>query len=126
MSQDNPYLRVEDFQETSVAQRSDAKTEILKGNHGIVVVMAWHVELINFIAGVSMLELVLIVSMKKLLEKDITTFNFEMVYDEYKDFMNRTQVSGGGFGVKLYKRPVALKVGYKKGWYYAGILIPNA
>ncbi|KAI7885173.1 origin recognition complex, subunit 4 [Lichtheimia hyalospora FSU 10163] len=89
LSQDNPYLRVEDFQETSIAQRSDAKTEILK--------------------GVSMLELVLIVSMKKLLEKDITTFNFEMVYDEYKDFMNRTQVSGGGFGVKLYKRPVALK-----------------
>lgn len=62
-----------------------------------------------------MLELVLIVSMKKLLEKDITTFNFEMVYDEYKDFMNRTQVSGGGFGVKLYKRPVALKVCYKRG-----------
>lgn len=61
-----------------------------------------------------MLELVLIVSMKKLLEKDITTFNFEMVYDEYKDFMNRTQVSGGGFGVKLYKRPVALKVGLSK------------
>ncbi|CDS05825.1 hypothetical protein LRAMOSA08353 [Lichtheimia ramosa] len=89
LSQENPYLRVEDFQETSIAQRSDAKTEILK--------------------GVSMLELVLIVSMKKLLEKDITTFNFEMVYDEYKDFMNRTQVSGGGFGVKLYKRPVALK-----------------
>ena len=71
------------------------------------------IELMNSIAGVSMLELVLIVSMKKLLEKDITTFNFEMVYDEYKDFMNRTQVSGGGFGVKLYKRPVALKVCYR-------------
>ena len=48
--------------------------------------------------------------MKKFLEKDINTFNFEMVYDEYKDFMNQTQVRGAGFGVRLYKRPVALKV----------------
>lgn len=33
LSQENPYLRMEDFQETSIAQRSDAKTEILKGNY---------------------------------------------------------------------------------------------
>jgi hypothetical protein len=33
-----------------------------------------------------------------------------MVYDEYKDFMNETQVRGMGFGMKLYKRAVALKV----------------
>lgn len=51
--------------------------------------------------------------MKKLLEKDITTFNFEMVYDEYKDFMKQAQVQGSGFGMKLYKRPVALKVSYQ-------------
>ena len=38
---------------------------------------------------------------------------FQMVYDEYKDFMNRTQVNGMGFGMKLYKRAVALKVLYK-------------
>lgn len=48
--------------------------------------------------------------MKKLLEKDVLSFNFQMVYDEYKDFMNETQVKGMGFGMKLYKRAVALKV----------------
>lgn len=60
--------------------------------------------------GVSLLELILIISMKKLLEKEITTFNFEMVYDEYKSFMSNLQLNGRGFGMKLYKRPVALKV----------------
>ncbi|KAI9467860.1 origin recognition complex subunit 4 C-terminus-domain-containing protein [Zychaea mexicana] len=89
LSEKEPYLSVNQFQETSIAQRSDSKTEILR--------------------GVSLLELILIVSMKKLLEKDINTFNFEMVYDEYKDFMNQTQVRGAGFGVRLYKRAVALK-----------------
>ncbi|KAI9276783.1 origin recognition complex subunit 4 C-terminus-domain-containing protein [Phascolomyces articulosus] len=89
LSVDEPFLSMNHFQETSIAQRSDSKTEILK--------------------GVSLLELILIVAMKKLLEKDISTFNFEMVFDEYRDFMNQTQVRGAGFGVRLYKRPVALK-----------------
>ncbi|KAI9313932.1 origin recognition complex subunit 4 C-terminus-domain-containing protein [Dichotomocladium elegans] len=88
LSEQEPFLRVDHFQEASIAQRCDAKTEILK--------------------GVSLLELILIVSIKKLLEKDISTFNFAMVYDEYKEFMNQTQIRGG-FGMKLYKRPVALK-----------------
>lgn len=60
--------------------------------------------------GISLLELVLIVSMKKLMERDIQVFNFQMIYDEYKEFMTQTQVRGLGFGMKLYKRPVALKV----------------
>lgn len=60
--------------------------------------------------GVSLLELILIVSMGKLLDRDTTTFNFQMVYDEYKEFMNMTQVGGHSFGMKLYKRAVALKV----------------
>ncbi|KAL9548879.1 hypothetical protein MBANPS3_005480 [Mucor bainieri] len=84
-----PFLSIEEFTEASLVQRADSKTELLK--------------------GIALLELVLIVSMKKLLEKDVTTFNFQMVYDEYKDFMNRTQVNGMGFGMKLYKRAVALK-----------------
>ncbi|KAG2196672.1 hypothetical protein INT46_002632 [Mucor plumbeus] len=84
-----PFLSIEEFTESSFVQRADSKTELLK--------------------GIALLELVLIISMKKLLEKDVTTFNFQMVYDEYKDFMNRTQVNGMGFGMKLYKRAVALK-----------------
>ncbi|KAI9279812.1 origin recognition complex subunit 4 C-terminus-domain-containing protein [Sporodiniella umbellata] len=83
------YLLAEDFLVSNEAQRSDAKTELLQ--------------------GISLLELVLIISMKKLLEKEITTFNFQMVYDEYKEFMTQTQVKGQGFGMRLYKRAVALK-----------------
>lgn len=75
-----------------MVQRADSKTELLK--------------------GISLLELILIISMKKLLEKDVLSFNFQMVYDEYKDFMNETSIRGMGFGMKLYKRPVALKVNY--------------
>jgi origin recognition complex subunit 4 len=84
----------EDFMESSLVQRADSKIELLK--------------------GVALLELILIISMKKLIEKDVTTFNFQMVYDEYKDFMNRVQLNGMGFGMKLYKRAVALKVKKKK------------
>ncbi|KAI7897866.1 origin recognition complex subunit 4 C-terminus-domain-containing protein [Cokeromyces recurvatus] len=84
-----PYLDLEEFLESSLIQRADSKTEILK--------------------GIALLELILIISMKKLMEKDITTFNFQMVYDEYKDFMNQTQINGMGIGMKLYKKAVALK-----------------
>ncbi|CAO3629054.1 unnamed protein product [Cunninghamella blakesleeana] len=86
---DNPFLNASHFIEASTEQRTDSKTEMLK--------------------GVSLLELALIVSMKKLIQKDIQTFNFQMVYDEYKEFMTHTQVRGLGFGLKLHKRPVALK-----------------
>lgn len=48
--------------------------------------------------------------MKKLLERDCATFNFEMIYDEYKDFMDASVIKGQGFGMKLYKRAVAMKV----------------
>ncbi|CAO3668600.1 unnamed protein product [Rhizopus stolonifer] len=82
-------LSVDDFVKSNGAQRTDAKTELLK--------------------GMPLLELIMIISMKKLLEKEITTFNFQMVYDEYKKFMTQTQVKGQGFGMKLYKRAVALK-----------------
>ncbi|GAA5794930.1 origin recognition complex subunit 4 C-terminus-domain-containing protein [Helicostylum pulchrum] len=89
LSKTQPFLLAEDFLESSLVQRADSKTELL--------------------TGISLLELILIISMKKLLEKDVLSFNFQMVYDEYKDFMNETQVKGMGFGMKLYKRPVALK-----------------
>lgn len=90
LSQEEPFLLAENFLESSLIQRADSKTELLK--------------------GISLLELILIISMKKLLEKDVVSFNFHMVYDEYKDFMNYIQIKGEGFGMKLYKRPVALKV----------------
>ncbi|CAO3646903.1 unnamed protein product [Cunninghamella echinulata] len=89
LCKDHPFLSASQFIEASIEQRTDSKTEMLK--------------------GVSLLELVLIVSMKKLIQKDIQTFNFQMVYDEYKEFMTRTQVRGMGFGMKLHKMPVALK-----------------
>lgn len=81
---------MDDFVKSNGAQRTDAKTELLQ--------------------GMPLLELIMIISMKKLLEKEITIFNFQMVYDEYKEFMTQTQVKGQGFGMKLYKRAVALKV----------------
>ncbi|ORX53117.1 origin recognition complex, subunit 4 [Hesseltinella vesiculosa] len=89
LTDDAPFFQAQPFVEVGLEHRKDSKTEMLK--------------------GVSLLELVLIVSMKKLMEKDIVTFNFQMVYDEYKTFMTQTQVRGMGFGMKLYKRQVALK-----------------
>ncbi|OBZ83015.1 Origin recognition complex subunit 4 [Choanephora cucurbitarum] len=85
----SPYLSVDDFVESSLTQRADSKTELLK--------------------GIALLEIVLIISMKKLLERDITTFNFQMVYDEYKEFANHAQIKSQTTGIKLYKKQVALK-----------------
>ncbi|KAI8985850.1 origin recognition complex subunit 4 C-terminus-domain-containing protein [Pilobolus umbonatus] len=85
----HPFLETSDFAKSSDIQKSDSKTNILK--------------------GIALLELMLIISMKKLREKGINVFNFQMVYEEYKNFMNHTQVKGAAFGMKLYKRAVALK-----------------
>ncbi|KAI8884759.1 origin recognition complex, subunit 4 [Backusella circina FSU 941] len=89
LSLQTPFLDLESITQSNISQRADSKTELLK--------------------GITLLELVMIISMKKLMEKDVIVFNFSMIYDEYKDFMNRTQVRGMGFGMKLYKQAVALK-----------------
>ena len=60
---------------------------------------------LTFITGIPVLELYLLVSIRRILEKEIGQFTFEMVYDEYRDCMRKLeQVS------ELYSKPVALKV----------------
>ncbi|KAF9414161.1 origin recognition complex subunit 4 [Podila epigama] len=105
LCQNNPYLRSSQFYDSGLQQRVDNKTELLK--------------------GVSLLELSLLIAIKHLVEREMITFNFEMVYDEYKEFMDMavargSSVSalgstggGGGSGesvsLRLYKKAVALK-----------------
>lgn len=81
----------------------------------------------ELLKGVSLLELCLLIAIKHLVGREITTFNFEMVYDEYKEFMDMAiargsssssiGVSSGGAmlssestTLRLYKKAVALKV----------------
>ncbi|ORZ20121.1 origin recognition complex subunit 4 C-terminus-domain-containing protein [Lobosporangium transversale] len=108
LSETNPYLRPPQFYESGLQQRVDNKTELLK--------------------GISLLELSLLIAIKHLVEREIVSFNFEMVYDEYKEFMDMavlkgasgssslTLGSGGSIGstdsvsLRLYKKAVALKV----------------
>ncbi|KAG0292349.1 origin recognition complex subunit 4, partial [Linnemannia gamsii] len=110
LSKDSPYLQTSQFYESGLQQRVDNKTELLKGT--------------------SLLELSLLIAIKHLVEREVITFNFEMVYDEYKDFMDMAVVrgtsmsssasslgmsSGGsiassdGVSLRLYKKAVALK-----------------
>ncbi|KAG0338592.1 origin recognition complex subunit 4, partial [Podila humilis] len=106
LCQSNPYLLPSQFYESGLQQRVDNKTELLK--------------------GISLLELSLLIAIKHLVERDTVTFNFEMVYDEYKEFMDMAVVRGsssagslgalsGGSGstdnvsLRLYKKGVALK-----------------
>ncbi|KAF9187219.1 origin recognition complex subunit 4 [Haplosporangium sp. Z 767] len=94
LSKDNPYLRPSQFYESGLQQRVDNKTELLK--------------------GISLLELSLLIAIKQLVEREIVTFNFEMVYDDYKDFMDMAVVRGSGgssdgVSLRLYKKAVALK-----------------
>ncbi|KAG0271586.1 origin recognition complex subunit 4 [Linnemannia exigua] len=110
LSKDSPYLQASQFYESGLQQRVDNKTELLKGT--------------------SLLELSLLIAIKHLVERETITFNFEMVYDEYKEFMDMAVVrgtstssssgslgvgSGGSFAssdgvsLRLYKKAVALK-----------------
>ncbi|KAF8947024.1 origin recognition complex subunit 4 [Haplosporangium gracile] len=109
LSKDSPYLQASQFYESGLQQRVDNKTELLKGT--------------------SLLELSLLIAIKHLVEREVISFNFEMVYDEYKDFMDMAVVrgtmassasslgmsSGGsiassdGVSLRLYKKAVALK-----------------
>ncbi|OAQ35720.1 origin recognition complex, subunit 4 [Linnemannia elongata AG-77] len=109
LSKESPYLRASQFYESGLQQRVDNKTELLKGT--------------------SLLELSLLIAIKHLVEREVISFNFEMVYDEYKDFMDMAVVrgtmassasslgmgSGGsiassdGVSLRLYKKAVALK-----------------
>ncbi|KAF9968653.1 origin recognition complex subunit 4 [Mortierella alpina] len=106
LSRTSPYLLPSQFYESGLQQRVDNKTELLK--------------------GISLLELSLLIAIKQLVERDMTSFNFEMVYDEYKDFMDTavvrgsststlglgsggSMVSSDGVSLRLYKKAVALK-----------------
>ncbi|KAG0246589.1 origin recognition complex subunit 4 [Mortierella sp. GBA43] len=90
------------FYDSGLQQRVDNKTELLK--------------------GISLLELSLLIAIKHLVERETITFNFEMVYDEYKDFMDMAVVRGTSssslgassgstetVSLRLYKKAVALK-----------------
>ncbi|KAI7829361.1 origin recognition complex subunit 4 C-terminus-domain-containing protein [Gamsiella multidivaricata] len=109
LSETHPYLQPSQFYDSGLQQRVDNKTELLK--------------------GISLLELCLLIAIKHLVERETITFNFEMVYDEYKDFMDMAVVRGtassslgvqgissGGtvtttetVSLRLYKKAVALK-----------------
>ncbi|KAF9577677.1 origin recognition complex subunit 4, partial [Lunasporangiospora selenospora] len=105
LDRDTPFLQPKQFYDSGMQQRVDHKTELLK--------------------GISLLELSLLIAIKHLVEREIVTFNFEMVYDEYKDFMDMAVVrgptsslgvsSGGAIttsenvSLRLYKKAVALK-----------------
>ncbi|KAJ2796774.1 origin recognition complex subunit 4 [Coemansia guatemalensis] len=62
------------------------------------------------VGGISLLELSLVVAMHSLVRGGSSKYNFEMVYDEYKQFMSRHVIAAAGGGaMKIYKKPVALK-----------------
>jgi len=71
ISLNEPFPKVSDFLDSYTRQYVDSKTELLKGT--------------------SILELCLIIAMKCLLEKHIEIFNFEMIYDEYKKFVQKNR-----------------------------------
>jgi len=62
---------------------------------------------VQLLLGVSLLELALVIAMNRVVVKrEQPVYNFEMVYQEYREFMSKhTSVS-----VELYSKPVAFKV----------------
>jgi len=88
LSINEPYPKVNDFLDSYTRQYIDSKTELLKGT--------------------SILELCLIIAMKCLLEKHIEVFNFEMIYNEYKKFVQKIEATGNGREI-FFKKQVAMK-----------------
>src|SRR5262245_56096040 len=103
---ERPLLDVEVFLEAARQQQVDGATELLK-----------EMPLLTLCLLVAMMRRAevhsLILSSKSRAGKAAAspsnqTVNFEMVYDEYKAFMSSAIAHGGG-GLKLYRKPVALK-----------------
>ena len=57
-------------------------------------------------ADLSVLELVLVLAMKQLEDRNVIPYNFEMAYDQYHRFLSS---SDGVLGVDRFTRPVAFK-----------------
>ena len=57
----------------------------------------------------SVLEVCLLISVKNLLDNSLDGFNFEMVYDKYREFTQRVATFGRATGV-FFVKPVAHKV----------------
>ncbi|KAG9302522.1 hypothetical protein G9A89_007226 [Geosiphon pyriformis] len=88
LSLDKKYLVPSDFYESGMLQQAEAKIELVK--------------------GLSHLELCLLIAIKHIVTPESPTFNFCMVYDQYKNFMNDQAVRGKG-NMRMYKWGVALK-----------------
>ncbi|KAI9143835.1 origin recognition complex subunit 4 C-terminus-domain-containing protein [Paraphysoderma sedebokerense] len=86
LSPAQPFLTSSAFLDSYNAIRIDSRIDVLK--------------------GLSILELCLIVAVKSLLEKCIPIFNFEMAFDEYKEFMLTTGQQGG---MERFKKGPSLK-----------------
>ncbi|KAK5671344.1 origin recognition complex subunit 4 [Batrachochytrium dendrobatidis] len=63
----------------------------------------------DLVDGLSVLELCLLIAIRCLLERQVTTFNFEMVYEEYRDFSKRVATMGRASGSIFYIKRVASK-----------------
>ncbi|KAI9207942.1 origin recognition complex subunit 4 C-terminus-domain-containing protein [Polychytrium aggregatum] len=88
LSKATPYLSHGDFIESVRAQLADQPKQLMK--------------------GLSTLDLCLLVAISKLVYREVTKFNFEMVYDEFKAYIYRNR-SQAGASKLLFRKPVALK-----------------
>ena len=61
------------------------------------------------ISSLSVLEVCMLASVKQQLSKERLNFNFEMVYDEYRDFTSRLSTFGRSGGSLHFSKAVALK-----------------
>ncbi|KND01136.1 uncharacterized protein SPPG_04227 [Spizellomyces punctatus DAOM BR117] len=89
LSSTSPFLQPEDILSAAASQRLDHKTEVIK--------------------GLSVLELCLLIAMRHQESRQVDTFNFEMVYDEYREFVQRVSALGRGGNSLYFVKPVALK-----------------
>ncbi|KAI8921952.1 origin recognition complex subunit 4 C-terminus-domain-containing protein [Powellomyces hirtus] len=64
---------------------------------------------VTTISSLSVLELILLVAMLQHERRQVDKYNFEMVYDEYREFIKRVGALGRGSGSLLYVKGVALK-----------------
>ncbi|KAI9008129.1 origin recognition complex subunit 4 [Gaertneriomyces semiglobifer] len=85
----SPFLTAGSVLESAVRQRLDQKMEIIQ--------------------SLSMLELCLLIAMKQQESRQVEAFNFEMVYDDYRDFVQKANSYGGGVRSLFFVKPVAFK-----------------
>ncbi|KAJ3300202.1 origin recognition complex subunit 4 [Borealophlyctis nickersoniae] len=104
LSAESPFLVASEILATAISQRGDQKLQKIRG---------------ILREDPTVFRICLLVAIKQHVARQVESFNFEMVYDEYREFFQRVSIADRESKDLLFVKPVALKVASGVGIHFA-------